>query len=128
MVSVVPLLPEFGVTDSQLFTLLAEALKFTLAGALTVTFWVTCVPPAVPLSVTELGDVVRPGVEPGASTVTGMVRLRLPAVVDVRTMLPVLNPGPKALELMPTAIEVGVVEAGDEKLTKLGTEETVNGN
>ena len=109
MVRVAGLVPELGLTDSQLPVLMVVALKFVPLNPDRETAWLTGPPNCCAERLTGLGEAVRPAVEPGASTVTGIVRLVLAALFAVSTILPVLNPGPSWLVLMPTPIADGVL-------------------
>ena len=82
---VVGLVPELGDTDSQLFALTAVALKIVL-NPLRETLCVVD-PPCCTVRFTGLGVAVKapPVVDPGASIVTGIVRLGLADVLDVST-------------------------------------------
>jgi hypothetical protein len=126
IVRVVGLVPEVGLTASQLPELVVLALKFVPLNPLRATVCTTGEPNAIPERFSELGLVTRPGVAPGASTVTGIVKVVLPALFAVITILPVLKPGPSLVESMPIPIEVGVVLEVTAYATKDGTEATEN--
>src|SRR5690348_8387561 len=83
--------------------------KFVPARPLNWTVLVTGDPSACAAIFTVLGVAIKPGVAPGVSTVIGITSELLLALFAVRTRLPLLNPGPRELELIEIPIAVGVV-------------------
>ena len=108
-VRVAGLVGEDELTDSQLPELMVLALKLVPDNPVSETVWVTGLPKATPERLTGLGLATKPAVEPGASTVMGIISVGLAELVELMTMLPVLRPGPSLLALMPTPMDVGVV-------------------
>src|SRR5437016_12082171 len=105
---------------------MVDALKLVPARPVNCTVVVTGGPKACADMFTGLGAAAKPGVEPGASTVMGMIRVWLAALLEVSTRLPVLNPGPSAPPLIEMPMAVGVVVALALYVTNFGTDDTVN--